>query len=79
MTSCPMSHGICVGAFIPILKQTYDTSTRIQWEDNYTKYFKRLGIRRDEMMIVMNQIMGVDVLRGRLQADPNDTDPGYVQ
>ena len=62
--SCPMSHGICVGAMIPILQQTYDNSTRIQWEDNYPKYFQKLGIRRDEMMVVMNQIMTVDCLVG---------------
>ncbi len=62
--SCPMSHGICVGGMIPLLRRCFDTSTRIQWEDNYEKIFKRFGIRRDEMMVVMNQLMTVDCLVG---------------
>lgn len=66
--SAPMSHGLCVGAMIPLLRESFDTSTRIQWEDNYEKIFKRLGIRRDEMMIIMNQIMTVDCLVGSTAA-----------
>ena len=62
--SCVLSHGLCVSALIPILRGTYSTDTRIQFTDEYVKHFKRLGIRRDEMMVVMNQILTVDVLVG---------------
>jgi hypothetical protein len=82
MTSNPLSHGICVGAFIPILKQTFNSlSTRLQWEDNYPIHFKRLGIRRDEMLILMPQLMGVDVLRGTLY-NPSEIsagEHGYIE
>ena len=62
--SAPMSHGLCIGAMIPILRQRFDPSTRIQWEDNYPSIFQPLAIRRDEMMVVMNQLMTVDCLVG---------------
>ena len=41
------------------IKDTY-----ILFQDNYPTIYKRLGISRDEMMILMPQVMRVDVLAG---------------
>ena len=76
--SCVMSHGLCTAAFLPILRETYSTDTRIQFTDEYPKYFKRLGIRRDEMMVVMNQVLTVDVLVGDV-ARMGNVEEDYVQ
>lgn len=63
--TAPIQHNIITGAYLPILKQQIDlTDTYITFQDNYPTMYKRFGISRDEMMILMPQVMGVDVLAG---------------
>lgn len=63
--SAPVSHNLIVGAYLPLVKRTLDMRhCYYNLQDNYTTYFKRLGIRRDEMMILMPQMMTVDILVG---------------
>ena len=63
--SVPVQHNICTGAYLPILKRIINLrDTNILFEDKYPKIYRRLGITRDEMMILMPQVMGVDVLSG---------------
>ena len=60
-----MMHDIPVGALIPILKRETDyKGTSLQLKDYYPDRFKRFGISRAEMLIVMPAIMTVDVLSG---------------
>lgn len=64
MTS-PIQHNIITGAYLPIIKREFNQKeTFITFQDNYVKMFKRFGITRDEMMILMPQVMSVDVLSG---------------
>ena len=61
----PVQHNIITGAYLPLLKRQFDLKqTNINFVDNYPKIFKRFGITRDEMMILMPQVMSVDVLSG---------------
>ena len=61
----PVQHCIITGAYLPIIKRRVNLcSTYIQFQDNYPSEYKRFGIGRDEMMILMPQVMGVDVLSG---------------
>ena len=63
--TAPIQHNIITGAYLPIIKREFDQKeTYITFQDNYSKKFKRFGISRDEMMILMPQVMGVDVLSG---------------
>ena len=63
--TAPIQHNICCGAYLPILKRMVDPKdTYILFQDNYPTIYKRLGINRDEMMILMPQVMRVDVLSG---------------
>lgn len=63
--SCPIQHEIPVGALMPILKRTVNLrEANLQFHDNYPDIYKRFGIDRSEMMIVMPSVMGVDVLSG---------------
>ena len=63
--TAPIQHNICTGAYLPILKRIVDLKdTHILFQDNYSTIYKRLGITRDEMMILMPQVMRVDVLAG---------------
>ena len=70
----PMSHGIPVGAFIPAIKLEKSENlgieeANIQFVDNYAKIYKKYGIRRDEMMILMPAVMRVDILSGTDKLD----------
>lgn len=61
----PVQHCLITGAYLPIIKRRVNLcSTYIQFQDNYPSEYKRFGIGRDEMMILMPQVMGVDVLSG---------------
>ena len=63
--TAPIQHNICTGAYLPILKRIVDLKdTYILFQDNYSTIYKRFGITRDEMMILMPQVMKVDVLAG---------------
>lgn len=65
MTS-PVQQGILVGAYYPSLK-SYDYGLRhaeLTYKDNYAKYFRNLGIRRYEMMVVMPYMLHSDMLFG---------------
>ena len=63
--STPVQHCLITGAYLPIIKRRVNLcSTYIQFQDNYPSEYKRFGIGRDEMMILMPQVMGVDVLSG---------------
>lgn len=61
----PVQHSIITGAYLPILKEEVDLrETNILFHDYYPELFEPLGIKRDEMMIVMPQVMTVDILSG---------------
>ena len=61
--TAPIQHNICTGAYLPLLKREVDLKdTYILFQDNYPIIYKRLGITRDEMMVLMPQVMRVDVL-----------------
>lgn len=63
--TAPIQHNIITGAYLPIIKREFNQKeTYITFQDNYPKFFKRFGISRDEMMILMPQVMSVDVLSG---------------
>lgn len=63
--SVPIQHNICTGAYLPLLKRIVNLrDTNILFQDYYPTIYKRLGITRDEMMILMPQVMSVDVLAG---------------
>ena len=63
--TAPIQHNICTGAYLPILKREIDIKeTDILFHDNYPKVYKRFGITRDEMMVLMPQVMTVDILSG---------------
>ena len=66
--SAPVQHGICTGGYLPLLKRIVDLKdTYITFQDNFPTIYKRFGIKRDEMMIVMPQVMRADVLCGTEQ------------
>lgn len=61
----PVQHGIITGCYLPIILREFNRrETNLTFTDNYIKMFKRFGITRDEMMILMPQVMRVDVLAG---------------
>ena len=63
--TAPIQHNICTGAYLPIIKREVDIKdTNILFQDMYPKMYERFGISRDEMMILMPQVMTVDVLAG---------------
>ena len=63
--TAPIQHSIITGAYLPLLKQQVDLKdTYITFQDNYPTIYKRLGITRDELMVLMPQVMSVDVLAG---------------
>lgn len=39
-------------------------TTHVFFQDNYEKYFKRLNVSRNEMLLLTNAFMLVDVLEG---------------
>jgi hypothetical protein len=63
--SSPISHGLLVGGLIPIARELYDyKKLNLGFYDYYTEIFSKLGITRDELMILMPMLMSVDVLTG---------------
>ena len=63
--TAPIQHNIITGAYLPLLKQEIDIKeTYILFQDNYPTTYERFGITRDEMMILMPQVMTVDILAG---------------
>lgn len=63
--SCPIQHEIPVGALMPLLKRIINLhETNLQFHDNYPDIYKRFGIDRSEMMVIMPSVMCVDVLSG---------------
>ena len=64
MTS-PVWQGICVGGYYPLISRIVDNKeTYITFVDNYVPIYKRFGIKRWEMMVVMSKAMSSDVLAG---------------
>ena len=55
---------ITPSAFVDKETRTELRTPHILFKDNYEKYFKRYGITRQEMMIVMPALMTVDPLSG---------------
>ena len=63
--TAPIQHNIITGAYLPIIKREINlTDSNILFHDNYPEKYERFGITRDELMILMPQVMGVDVLSG---------------
>jgi len=63
---CPVNHLIATGAYIPALVEE-DKNVReinILFKDYYSEIYKKYGISRDEMMILMPFVMCSDVLSG---------------
>ena len=65
----PYNKGIMTGSMLPLIYNTPELNeirlTAHQFlTDYYSKYFKHFGLNRDEMLIVMPDIMRVDVLTG---------------
>lgn len=61
----PVQHGIITGCYLPIIIREFNRrETNLTFKDNYPTFFKRFGITRDEMMVLMPQVMRVDVLSG---------------
>jgi hypothetical protein len=65
--ACPINHGIPTGAFLPSVKlvpdlQNYESNLLVL--DYYHEYYKRYGILRDEMVVVMPSMMMSDILVG---------------
>lgn len=61
----PVRQSIPIGAFVPLLKRTMSVQTsNMLLHDYYTDYFKRMGIKRDEMLIVTNAYLTTDPLVG---------------
>ena len=65
----PYDRGILTGSILPLIYTTPELNnvrlTAHQFlVDYYSEYFKHFGFTRDEMMIVMPDIMRVDVLTG---------------
>lgn len=67
----PYNHAIQTGSILPLIYSTPElNNVRLTahtfFIDYYEKYFKHFGFTRDEMMIVMPDIMRVDVLTGSI-------------
>ena len=61
--SCPIQHEIPTAAIVPLLKRIVNQrETNLLFHDYYPEIYKRFGIDRAEMMVVMPAVMGVDVL-----------------
>ena len=64
-----VNKGLQVHSMIPSIYNDPEMLKKIRAQhvylkDNYEKYFKRYGISRTEMMIVMGPLLSVDVLAG---------------
>lgn len=78
--TAPIQHNMPTGAYLPLLKRIVDIKeTNIQFVDNYPTIYQRFGIKRDEMMVVMPQVMTCDILAGldRLSYIDEDIDDPY--
>ena len=63
--TAPIQHNIITGAYLPIIKSEIDIKdTDILFKDNFPLMYERFGITRDEMMVLMPQVMTVDILSG---------------
>lgn len=63
--TCPVQHEIIVGALTPLLRRHINhRETNILFHDYYYDYYRKFGIDRSEMMVVMSNVMSVDVLSG---------------
>lgn len=61
----PVQHCLITGGYLPIILREFDRkTTNLVFKDNFPTFFERFGITRDEMMILMPQVMSVDVLSG---------------
>lgn len=64
----PYNHGIMTGSILPLIYNSELNDIRLTAHkfltDYYDAYFKHFGFSRNEMMIVMPDIMRVDVLSG---------------
>jgi hypothetical protein len=63
--ACPINHCIPTSAFLPAIKsilglQNYQSN--ILLTDYFSKYSKKFGILRDEMIVVMSSVMLADAL-----------------
>ena len=68
MTS-PYNHGILTGSILPLIYNTPELNEirltpHTFYVDYYEKYFKHFGFSRNEMLIVMPDVMRVDLLGG---------------
>lgn len=62
--------GLSIGSIIPSVYNDPEAMKMLRtpnmfFVDNYEKLFKRYGFSRQEMMLVMGQLMRVDPLSGR--------------
>jgi hypothetical protein len=62
--------GLSIGSIIPSVYNDIEAmkilrTPNIFFVDNYEKLFKRYGFSRQEMMLVIGQLMKVDPLSGR--------------
>jgi hypothetical protein len=65
--ACPVNQRLPTGAFLPIIKKEKlldNTEGSILFVDNYSKFYKRFNVFRDEMMVIMPSMMISDVLSG---------------
>ena len=73
MTS-PSNHGILTGAYVQYIQRKINLkTTNIEFVDNWFKYFKPMGIPRDEMLILFPFCMKSDILTGTELLEPYET------
>jgi hypothetical protein len=65
--ACAINHGIPTGAILPSIRlesdlQNYESNLLVL--DYYHLYYRRYGLLRDEMVVVMPSIMSCDILVG---------------
>lgn len=61
----PVHQGFITGAYLPIIRETLNKQdTHILFKDEYYETFKKLGIDRDEMLVILPQMMRTDMLEG---------------
>jgi len=65
MSSSPVSRGILCRAYIGYLRTIYKKEhVEYEFKDLWEKYIKKLGIRREEMIVLMPYAMTVDFNMG---------------
>lgn len=61
----PVHQGIITGGYLPVLRNKVSrTETNLYLHDYYEEIFKPLGIYRDELMLILPQLLRVDLLTG---------------